>query len=158
MSNKNTIINFLDDWKIDFTQRVKTDSGSKKQNFTFGDAIKKHDSKTISQRDKSLLQASQFLYLNPLKDNDFHKYVTHYVRTNGERLNPDYFRHDLEKLEKYYELSDREFEEHGRRSNHFSKIGFENYVCFMFLKLKGGYDSETDNALFNVTYSDSRYR
>lgn len=153
--NKINIVNFLDNWRTDFIERIKLECNSKKQKFTFKDALERHDAKKISQRDKSLILANKFLRTKPLNDNDYHKYVSHYSST-GQRLNHDYFRHDLEKLEGYYKVSDKEFKALGKRSNPFSKIGFESYVCYMVLKLKGGYNLKTDDELFKVEIKDSR--
>ncbi len=142
--NSNTI---LSDWKAEFIERIKKESKSKKQTFTYTDALQK----SISNRtyfDNCLIEYGRFISSNPLQNNDYYKYVNAYSK--GKELDLKYFKHSITKLLEYYAKFDKD-----NKFNPFNKAQFENYVLFMMLKLKGHYKQEYDE-VFNVIYKDNR--
>lgn len=152
MERKSTPYEFLKDEAIN---SVRERCASKKQLFEFADAYKlKDQSKYATVRDKTILETIKFLSNNPLRKNDYFKFVNAYYSA-GVKLNQKYFRHDIDKLESYYKKID-EAKRNDRNFNPFSKINYENYVLFMALKLKGCYNEESDNELFNVEFKDHR--
>ncbi len=120
---------------------------SKKLEFTYSDAVKYQSNGT--KRSKAIIEAVLFLHSNPLNKNDYYKYLNAYSKSKV-RLSEKYFRHDKDKLEKYYKVADQR-----EGNNPFSKTNYENYVLFMFLKLYGHY-LESDDKLFNVQIKDFR--
>lgn len=126
---------------------VLNQTKSKKYSFTFVDAVKYSD--CGCERTQTIIKAIEFLHKNPLKDNDYFKFLDAYT-TDGVKLNEKYFRHDLKKLNNYYRIADEK-----KGVNPFSKINYECYVLFMFLKLYGNYKIE-DDELFNVQFKDDR--
>ena len=90
----------------------------------------------------------QFIQSNPLKDNDYFKYVQAY--RNNKELNIKYFRHDVSKLKRYYEKADKD-----KDYNPFSYNNYKDYVLFMMLKLNGVYKKEY-NKIFNVKTVEHR--
>lgn len=144
MVNKNTPLETLkEEVRIDVLNATK----STKLEFTYYDAVKYQSNGT--KRSKAIIEAVLFLHSNPLKKNDYYKYLNAYSKDKC-RLSEKYFRHDLSKLEKYYKVADQR-----DGNNPFSKTNFENYVLFMFLKLYGHY-LESDDKLFNVQIKDFR--
>ena len=117
------------DWKSEFIERIKKESKSKKQTFTYTDALQK----SISSRtpfDVCLIEYGRFINNNPLQNNDYYKYVNAYSK--GKELDLKYFKHNITKLLEYYAKFDE-----NKKYNPFNKMQFENYVLFMMLKLKG---------------------
>src|SRR5690554_4052738 len=100
--NKTKVSDFISDWKTTFTERIKNLSKSRKQDFTFSDALKRCADQR-SELDKTMIQFLKFINSNPLKDNDYFKYVNSYKK--GKKLNAKFFRHDLDKLQEYYNKS-----------------------------------------------------
>lgn len=144
MVSKQTPLELLkDDVRIDILNATK----SKKVEFTYYDAVKVKSNGT--DRSKAIIEAVKFLNSNPLKENDYYKYLNAYVN-HRVKLNEKYFRHDLNRLNNYYKVADQR-----GGVNPFSKTNYENYVLFMFLKLYGYY-KEADNNLFNVKVIDNR--
>lgn len=133
--------------KAEVTKEILEASQSKKKHFDYIDAAKLFS--IGSPRAKAIIEATSYLDTNPLKDNDYFKYVNAFIK-DGVKLNTKYFRHDINKLNHYYEVAEKN---EGR--NPFSLEAYENYVYFMFLKLRGVY-SGGDNKLFNVKIIDSR--
>lgn len=123
-------------------------TGSRKALFTFADAIKYQD--RASDRIKVIIQALMYLWTDPLRENDYYKFVDAYF-THKVKLNEKYFRHDLDKLHKYY----LKIDEDERKVNPFHLSMFESYVLFMFLKLYGVYEPG-DDKIFNVKIQDNR--
>jgi len=123
-------------------------SKSRKQTeYTLNDAIKhKH---LGTPRTKTIIDASVFLNSNPLKNNDYFKYIDAYVNSNI-KLDTHYFRHDLKKLNEYY----RKYDE--LKINPFDRNKYNEYVLYISLKLLGGYDPINDDKLFNVIIKDNR--
>lgn len=133
---------------------VRERCNSKKQLFEFEDAYKLKDNQRFAtNRDKTILNAVKFLSKNPLQNNDYFKYVNAYYST-GIKLNEKYFRHNIEKLNSYYEKID-EAKRVKRKVNPFNLNNYESYVLFMAFKLHGCYEN-TDEVLFNVTNKDNR--
>lgn len=144
-------IDVLSQWRNEFIERIKTGCKSTKQDFNYIDALKRIDNHTA--RDKCFIDTSKFLNTNPLRLNDYTKYVTTYIE-NGKKLNIKYFRNNVEMLEEYYAKVDT-YKKDGIKYNPFSKLAYRNYVLFMILKLKGQYTKD-DDSLFNVEYVDNR--
>lgn len=133
---------------------VRERCNSKKQLFEFEDAYKLKDHQRFAtNRDKTILNVVKFLSKNPLQNNDYFKYVNTYYST-GIKLNEKYFRHNIEKLNSYYEKIDEANRDKGK-ANPFNLNNYESYVLFMTLKLYGCYEN-TDEVLFNVTNKDNR--
>lgn len=141
------ISNFITNWKVDFTERIKTISKSRKQDFNFADALKRSRT-SWSELDKTMVQYIEFINSNPLKNNDYYKYVNSYRQ--GKKLNEKYFRHDLNKLQRYYNKIDQ-----NKKYNPFSQHQYEKYVLFMMLKLSGNYKPEYNN-MFRVKIDKNR--
>tara|TARA_R110002049_G_C9170440_1_gene561893 strand:- start:1132 stop:3474 length:2343 start_codon:yes stop_codon:yes gene_type:complete len=137
----------ISDWQGDFVQRIKLQSGSKKQIFDYSDAV----SRSLDYRtevDEVIIQYLAFINSDPLKDNDYFKYVQAYRQ--GKKLNKKYFRHSIEKLNKYYKKVDND-----DNYNPFNYQQYKEYVLYMMLKLYGVYEIEYDE-IFNVKTKDHR--
>jgi hypothetical protein len=146
MKEKHTPLEVLKNEAVNY---VRDKSNSKKLLFEFSDAYKLKDQQTFaSKRVKILLESIHFLKSNPLRNNDYYKYL-HSFKSTGKKLNEKYFRHDLEHLKELYERYKDD------KINPFNIVFYENYVLFMTLKLHGCYDN-SDEVLFNVTYTDNR--
>lgn len=138
---------FVDNWKKEFIQRIRIESKSRKQIFNYKDALKLSEDRR-TDLDDLMIAYVEFINSNPLKDNDYFKYLNAYKE--GVKLNEKYFRHDLKKLQEYYKKSDE-----NKEYNPFSKQKYEEYVLFMMMKLKGLYLDDYD-AMFNVKKDESR--
>lgn len=133
---------------------VREKSNSKKLLFEFTDAYKlKDQTKFASKRVKIILESIHFLKSNPLRNNDYYKYVNAYYST-GIKLNEKYFRHNIEKLNSYYEKIN-EAKRNNKKLNPFNRTNYESYVLFMALKLQGCY-IDSDNDLFHLEFKDHR--
>lgn len=130
----------MNDWKAVFTKKVQIESKSRKETFTFYDACKKEIYHT--KRDKVFLSVDTFLKKEPLKNNDYVKYISCYIRT-GVKLDAKYFRNNLNKLNEYYKKVD-EKKAKGETFNPFSLRAYQRYVLFMALKFSGEYTSDLD--------------
>jgi hypothetical protein len=144
MSLKTTQIkaDVMNDWKIEFTKRVRLESKSRKETFTFYDAWQKE--KYHTKRDEVFLSVVSFLRSEPLMDNDYVKYASCYLKT-GIKLDTKYFRNNLNKLNEYYKKVD-EAKAKGETFNPFSLRAYQRYVLFMVLKFSGEYTSDLDEA------------
>ena len=131
----------MSDWKAEFTKRVQTESKSRKETFTFYDACKKET--YHNKRDKVFLSVVSFLKTEPLRDNDYVKYVSCYIRT-GVKLDTKYFKNNLDKLESYYKKAD-EAKAIGETVNPFSLRAYQRYVLFMVLKFSGEYTNDLND-------------
>jgi hypothetical protein len=129
-----------------FLEKAKEQCKSKKRNFTLKDANECKD--LLENREKVLLSSFKYLASNPLRHNDYYKYLQAYKST-GVKLKEKYFRHDLEHLKTLYERYEDD------KVNPFNIDNYKAYVLFMSLKLTGNYKAE-DDEIFNVTYSDNR--
>jgi len=145
MENKNTPLKHYESEVITYLKDV---TKSKKLSFTFSDAIKFKE--LGNNRIKVLIEAIEFINSNPLRDNDYYKYINSYL-AHGIKLKDKYFRHDLKKLNEYYTKIDND----KIKWNPFRLELFESYVLFMTLKLECGYTDE-DNTIFNVNTIDFR--
>ncbi|MGO3183159.1 MAG: hypothetical protein ACTIJ9_10035 [Aequorivita sp.] len=141
------VSDFVADWKATFTERIKDLSNSRKQDFTFADALKRCTT-SRNELDKLMIEYLNFINSNPLRNNDYFKYVNSYKK--GKKLNEKYFRHDINKLQEYYEKSDKDME-----YNPFNEYQYKKYVLFMMLKFSDLYLTEYD-AMFNVKIDKSR--
>lgn len=139
----NSYKSIISDWETEFIARVKETVKSRKQEFTYLDAVNK--SKLFRTAfDNCMIEYNRFIKSNPLSNNDYFKYVNSYSK--GKELNLKYFKHDVNKLKDYYKKFD------ANKENKYTPFNLENYnryVLFMMLKLKGFYKSEYD-VLFNV--------
>lgn len=141
------------DWKEEFTKRVQLESKSRKETFTFYDACNKPKYQT--ERDKVFLSVVSFLRSEPLRNNDYVKYVSCYVNT-GAKLDPKYFRNNFNKLNEYYKKVD-EAKAKGETFNPFSIKAYKRYVLFMVLKFSGEYTSDLDEAFGVQTVGHREY-
>jgi hypothetical protein len=130
------------DWKDEFTKRIYTESKSRKELFTFYDASLK--SMYHTKRDNVFLSVVAFLESEPLKNNDYVKYVSCYIST-GKKLNTKYFKNNISKLNEYYKKVD-EAKSKGETFNPFNLKAYNRYVLFMALKFSGEYTSNLDTA------------
>jgi hypothetical protein len=134
--------NFLKTWSVDFTERIKLASKTRKVKFTYEDA-EVSTTFITDPLDKVLIEYQRFVKRNPLRNNDYYKYVVSYQE--GTELNIKYFKHNKKKLREYYKKIDKD-----AKSVRFDKKKFEVYVLFMMLKLKGLYSEQYD-VMFNIT-------
>ena len=135
------------DWKTEFTKRIQFEVKSRKEVFTFTDALLK----SINRRtefDECMINYSRFISSKPLLNNDYFKYVNAYA--NGRELDLKFFKHNKVKLLEYYVKFDKD-----KKYNPFNKSHYETYVLFMMLKLKGHYKLEYDE-IFNVKQVGNR--
>lgn len=144
-------VDLIANWSGEFTKRIKTQCNSKKLKFTFTDAIERIEFHT--KRDECFLTARNFLYNNPINQNDYVKYVSAYAY-QSIKLDLKYFKYNVDKLEGYYKKVD-EAKANDIKFNPFNTLNYKNYVLFMVLKLQGEF-SPTDNELFNVELIDFR--
>lgn len=143
----------MSDWTDEFTKRIKHESKSRKQTFTFSDAMEKRVYHT--KRDKVFLSVSRFLGSEPLRNNDYVKYVSCYINT-GIKLDTKYFKNNLNKLNEYYKKVD-EATAKGETFNPFSKKAYKRYVLFMVLKFSGEYTSDLDEPFGVQTVGHREY-
>ena len=141
-------IDVLEQWKENYAKRISLTrtTGRKNVNSTINTMFH-------TKRDECFILVDEFLSTNPLKNNDYVKYMSCYI-SEGKKLNPKFFRNDLYKLEEYYSKYDETIK-NGIKFNPFNELNYKNYVVFMVLKLKGEYD-EKDDLLFNVQTIDNR--
>lgn len=138
---------FVAKWQGEFINEVKRKSGSKKQVFKYEDAVRLSENYS-DELDKLMIRYLDFINSDPLKSNDYFKFVSSYQK--GKRLNEKYFRNDIDKLHEYYKKSDS-----NKEYNPFNRQQFERYVLFMMLKLSGHYSPEYD-AMFHVKIDKHR--
>lgn len=136
----------ISDWQIEFTDRIRKETGSHRKEYLFKHA-KKECSQYATELDKVFLSYIDFIDSKPL-DNDYYKFVNSYKQ--GKKLDVKYFRHNVDKLHDYYKKVDENPE-----FTPFSQSMYESYVLFMMLKLKGVYNPEYD-ADFGVKIVGSR--
>ena len=72
---KTDFISIVDDWKVEFTNRIKYEVASKKQNFTYTDALSKSNTNFRTSFDGIMISYDDFIDSNPLASNDYYKYV-----------------------------------------------------------------------------------
>ncbi len=135
------------EWKKEFTERVRTTTGSTKTIFTYSDAVQR-SSRFRTKLDEVLIQYFEFIDSNPLGGNDYFKYVQAYRK--GKELDLKYFRHSVDKLKGYFAKVDAD-----KRYNPFSLSSYQDYVLYMMLKLEGVYKDEYDK-VFNVKVINHR--
>ena len=138
----------FDYYKREAIDHCKNVTKSRKTLFEFYDAYKVKELAT--PRVKVILEAVRFLQTDPLKENDYFKFVNSYF-THKVKLNEKYFRHDLDKLHEYYNKIDKD----EKKINPFRIESYQSYVLFMALKLNGVYEAG-DNKIFNIEIKDSR--
>jgi len=149
--DKKSVSDYVAKWKDKFIESNRIVSKSRKTHYTYWDAVKfSKRNRSRSNLDKVMIKYLKFISSNPLKDNDFYKYVNSYQQ--GKKLDPLYFRHDLERLQYYY---DRVNEDKNYRP--FNIKNFKRYVLFMMLKFSGVYDTEIHDDLFNVKKDGVKY-
>ena len=144
------VIDFIEDWKIEFAEKVKKEFKSKKQDFTYYEALKKsNDKKGRSKLDKAIIEYLSYIRKNPLNENDYFKYLNSYK--NGKELDLKYFKHDKNLLYELYEKIDKNPD-----YNPFSLERWKAYVLFMLLKFNEVYEPETMDKIFAVKLNKSR--
>jgi hypothetical protein len=146
-------VDVMSDWKEEFTKRIQTESKSRKESFTFYDACKKEQYHT--KRDKVFLSVVSFLRSEPLRNNDYVKFISCYDKT-GKKLDAKYFKNNLDKLNEYYKKAD-ESKAKGETFNPFSIRAYNRYVLFMVLKFSGEYTSDLDQAFGVQTVGHREY-
>jgi|SRR5690554_887623 len=146
--NKSKYMDFIEAWQKDFTSRIKQALNSTKHVFTINDAIEKSEGKR-TPLDNVFIEHLKFISSNPLRENDYFKYLNSYK--NGKTLNEKYFKHDLELLHQLYKKVDE-----NPSYTPFSKSNWEKYVLFMLLKFKGLYKPEEMDDVFNVKTDENR--
>jgi hypothetical protein len=140
-------VKIVSEWRNDFIPRIKNRSGSRKQNFEYKDAVYK-SSGYRTEYDEVLIEYLKFINNNPLKNNDYFKYVNSY--RIGKKLDIKYFRHNQQKLQEYYKKIDKD-----EKYNPFNLSLYKSYVLYMMLKLNGVYKDEYD-INFNVKVKENR--
>src|SRR5690554_7754862 len=95
----NQFTDFVANWQSEFINEVKRKSGSKKQVFKYEDAVRLSENYS-NELDKLMIRYFDFVNSDPLKSNDYFKFVTSYQK--GKRLNEKYVRNDIDKLHDYY--------------------------------------------------------
>ncbi|MDM1415058.1 primase-helicase family protein [Myroides odoratimimus] len=146
--NMSKYTDFITEWQTGFTSRIKQALKSTKHIFTINDAIDKSEGKR-TPLDNVFIEHFKFISLNPLRENDYYKYLNSYK--NGKTLNEKYFKHDLELLHQLYKKVDE-----NPSYTPFSKTNWEKYVLFMLLKFKGMYKPEEMDEIFNVKTDENR--
>lgn len=152
-NNTDSKVDLMAEWKEEFTKRIHTESKSRKETFTFMDASLKFMNHT--KRDKVFLSVDSFLKSEPLKNNDYVKFVSCYIST-GKKLNTKYFKNNISKLNEYYIKAD-EAKSKGETFNPFSLRAYNRYVLFMALKLRGEYTSDLDKPFGVHTVGSREY-
>jgi hypothetical protein len=139
--------NIITEWRNDFILRIKNQSSSRKHDFDYFDAVNK--SSTFSTKyDDVIIEYLSFIDNDPLKKNDYYKYVNSYRM--GKKLDIKYFRHNQEKLQEYYKKIEKD-----ENYNPFNFELYAGYVLYMMLKLNGVYKRENDQD-FSVKIIDNR--
>lgn len=147
MENKGLFERFTNEWKQVFITRIKEATKSRKMVFTFADAIERSEGNR-TPLDDVFIEYFQFINTNPLRDNDYFKYLNSYKK--GKRLDDKKFRHDLELLHELYKKTDENPD-----YNPFSLQAYEKYVLFMLIKFKDVYTPEMDE-VFGVKTDENR--
>src|SRR5690554_5749759 len=124
--NMSKYTDFITEWQTDFTSRIKQAINSKKHVFTINDAIEKSEGRR-TPLDNVFIEHFKFISSNPLRNNDYFKYLNSYK--SGKKLNEKYFKHDLELLHQLYKKVDE-----NPTYSPFSKTNWEKYVLFMLLR------------------------
>jgi hypothetical protein len=137
-------------WLEGFITDMQKASKSRKIMFGFEDALRVLED-FGSELDKCLCEYTLFrnkpwLFL----DNDWVKYVSAY--SGGKELDIEYFKYDVEKLQKYYKKIDKNPEDGYK----FSEKLFYRGALFVILKLRGVYNRAEMDEVFNVIYLDGR--
>jgi hypothetical protein len=148
-----TKVDVMSDWKSEFTKRVQTESKCRKESFTFYDAWKRDN--YHSKRDKVFLSVVTFLRSEPLRNNDYVKFVSCYIKT-GTKLDAKYFKNNINKLGEYYKKVD-EAKAKGESFNPFSIKAYKRYVLFMALKFSGEYTRDLDEGFGVQTVGHREY-
>jgi|SRR5690554_710187 len=137
----------VENWKQEFKSRIKQARNSQKHSFNLVDAIEKSDG-LRTPKDKIFIEYLTFIDCNPLRNNDYFKYVNSYSK--GKKLNDLFFKHDLQTLNKYYLKIDE-----NPAYNPFSLSSWKKYVLFMLFKFNGLYTPEMD-IIFGVKIVENR--
>jgi len=139
---------FVNGWQSNFIDRVREAVKSRKHFFTFKDAIDKSVG-LRSDLDEVMISYFKYVHSNPLRFNDYFKYLNSYK--NGKRLDKRYFKHDLSLLHEFYERIDQDENYHGHALHMWKR-----YVLFMLLKFNGVYDVKEMDPVFKVKDEDGR--
>ena len=147
MENKGLFERFTDEWKQDFKAKIKQATKSRKMVFSLTDAIERSEGNR-TPLDNVFIEWFQFINSNPLRHNDYFKYLNSYKQ--GKRLDDNKFRHDLELLHELYKKTDENPD-----YNPFSEQAWQKYVLFMLIKFKDVYTPEMDE-VFGVKTDENR--
>lgn len=147
MESKSVFQGFVDKWKQDFKAKIKEATKSRKMVFSLTDAIERSEGNR-TPLDNVFIEWFLFINSNPLRHNDYFKYLNSYKQ--GKKLNEKYFRHDLELLHELYKKTDENPD-----YNPFSEQAWQKYVLFMLMKFKEVYTPELDE-VFGVKTDENR--
>ena len=129
-----TTTEFINTWMESFTNRVKFETKTKKQIFTFYDACLKPE---LYRTD---FDKAMFLYRkhakNCLQNNDYLKYMDAYIK--GKKLKDKYFKHDLSKLHKYYLKHDKS----EVKTSPFDLQAYKDYLLYSVLVFSNQYNED----------------
>lgn len=139
---------YVSKWKDGFRVQVQNAVASRAHNFTFEMAVEKSQHQREPE-DDIMVQWVKFIESDPLKSNDYYKYVTAYRK--GIELDLKYFRHNVDKLHKYYRKFDND-----PKYNPFNKGRYERYVLYMMLKFSGLYKPDEHDDIFGIKKVNSR--
>jgi len=147
---ESTFEHFVEDWKIEFTDKIEQALKSRKEVFTLNDAINKSTTKNRrSKFDSVMIEYLNYVESNPLNENDYFKYLNSYK--DGKKLDEKYFKHDLSLLHELYAKIDD-----NPKYSPFSVNVWRRYVLFMLLKFNNEYKPEAMDKIFNVKIVESR--
>jgi hypothetical protein len=147
---ESTFEHFVEDWKIEFTDKIEQALKSRKEVFTLNDAINKSTTKNRrSKFDSVMIEYLNYVESNPLNENDYFKYLNSYK--DGKKLDEKYFKHDLSLLHELYAKIDD-----NPKYSPFSVNAWRRYVLFMLLKFNDEYKPEAMDKIFNVGIIESR--
>ncbi|MDA9835762.1 hypothetical protein N9C00_02280 [Flavobacteriales bacterium] len=140
-------LEFSKDWKQEFTHRIKKEFNRTRRNYTYNLAVKDSDGFT-NKLDDVMIDYFEFLDTNPLESNDYFKFL--HAKQNGKELNRDYFKHDFERLDHYYDKLEKD-----PLYRPFYEANYNNYVLFIVLKFGEVWKPEFDE-VFNVKHNGHR--
>ena len=140
-------LEYSKDWKKEFTNRIKKELKRTRRNYTYNLAVEDSDGLT-NKLDNVMISYFEFLNTKPLENNDYFKYL--HSMQNGKELDREYFKHDFERLDYYYNRLKKE-----PLYSPFHEANYNSYVLFMMLKFGEVWAPDFD-AMFNVKLNGHR--
>jgi hypothetical protein len=140
-------LEYSKDWKKEFTNRIKKKLERTRRNYTYNLAVEDSDGFT-NKLDDVMISYFEFLDSKPLERNDYFKYL--HSMQNGKELDRDYFKHDFERLDHYYNRLKKE-----PLYRPFHEANYNSYVLFMMLKFGEVWTPDFD-VMFNVKLNGHR--